>query len=126
MWGSLKRGVYLCTALYTCMCSEFNFRLSSFYLYNFASLSGPSLCQSVVNLISELQEQMCRIQEELSCKIQEKKAAEIQEDGDTDTSASLNHSAEAEETSAGDPSSGDLGAEELCHCGRESVGTERT
>ncbi|XP_026769723.3 liprin-beta-2 isoform X2 [Pangasianodon hypophthalmus] len=76
--------------------------------------------ESVVNLISELQEQMCRIQQELSCKIQEKKAAEIQEDEDTDSDASLNESAEAEETSAEEQSSGDLGAEELCHCGRES------
>lgn len=69
---------------------------------------------------------MCRIQQELSCKIQEKKAAEIQEDEDTDTEASLNESAEAEETSAEEQSSGDLGAEELWHCGRESVGTECT
>lgn len=82
------------------------------------------LCQSVVNLISELQEQMCRIQQELSCKIQEKKAAEIQEDEDTDTDALLNEPASAEETSAEEQSSGDLSAEELCHCERESVGTE--
>ncbi|XP_058244402.1 liprin-beta-2 isoform X2 [Hemibagrus wyckioides] len=76
--------------------------------------------ESVVNLISELQEQMCRIQQELSCKIQEKKAAELQEDEDTDTDASQSESAEAEETSAEEQSSEDLGAEELCPCGRES------
>ncbi|XP_017321787.2 liprin-beta-2 isoform X4 [Ictalurus punctatus] len=76
--------------------------------------------ESVVNLISELQEQMCRIQQELCCKVQEKKAAEIQEDEEAGTDASLNGSGEAEETSAEEQSSGDLGAEELCHCGRES------
>ncbi|XP_053478463.1 liprin-beta-2 isoform X2 [Ictalurus furcatus] len=76
--------------------------------------------ESVVNLISELQEQMCRIQQELCCKVQEKKAAEIQEDEGAGTDASLNESGEAEETSAEEQSSGDLGAEELCHCGRES------
>lgn len=61
---------------------------------------------------------MCRIQQELSSKIQEQKAAEIQEDEGSDS--------EAEETSAEEQSSGDLGAEELCHCRRESVGTECT
>lgn len=69
---------------------------------------------------------MCRIQQELSCKIQEKKAAEIQQDKDTDTDTSPDESAEAEGTSAEERSSGDLGAEEFCPCGRESVGTECT
>lgn len=76
------------------------------------------LCQSVVNLISELQEQMCRIQQELSSKIQEKKAAEILEDEDSDSDTSV------EETSVEEQSSGEFSAEELCHCERESVGTE--
>lgn len=34
----------------------------------------------MVNLISELQEQMCRFQEEISTRIQEKRA--LEEDGD--------------------------------------------
>ncbi|XP_053356002.1 liprin-beta-2 isoform X2 [Clarias gariepinus] len=76
--------------------------------------------ESVVNLISELQEQMCRIQQELFCKIQEKKAAEIQEDGNTDADALMSESVGAEEMSVEEQSSGVLGAEELCHCGRES------
>lgn len=62
---------------------------------------------------------MCRIQQEISSKIQEQKAAEIQEDEGTDTKA-------VEERSAEEQSCGDLGAEELCHCRRESVGTART
>ncbi|XP_055011182.1 liprin-beta-2b isoform X2 [Boleophthalmus pectinirostris] len=37
--------------------------------------------ECVVNLISELQEQMCRFQEEISCKIQERRALEEQEAG---------------------------------------------
>ncbi|XP_047678576.1 liprin-beta-2 isoform X2 [Tachysurus fulvidraco] len=92
-------------------------------LVNMEERQSPSTerqhkAESVVNLISELQEQMCRIQQELSCKIQEKKAAESQEDEDSETDASSVES--AEETSAEDQSSGDLGAEELCSCRRES------
>uniref|UniRef100_A0A8C6WI70 PPFIA binding protein 2 n=1 Tax=Neogobius melanostomus TaxID=47308 RepID=A0A8C6WI70_9GOBI len=37
--------------------------------------------ESVVNLISELQEQMCRFQEEISCRIKEKRAMEEREAG---------------------------------------------
>ncbi|XP_072292075.1 liprin-beta-2b [Eucyclogobius newberryi] len=37
--------------------------------------------ECVVNLISELQEQMCRFQEEISCRIQEKRALEEREAG---------------------------------------------
>ncbi|XP_056134546.1 liprin-beta-2 [Lampris incognitus] len=37
--------------------------------------------ESVVNFISELQEQMCRFQEEINSKIQEKRALEIRVDG---------------------------------------------
>lgn len=69
---------------------------------------------------------MCRIQQELSSKIQEKKAAEIPEDEGSHAEAWAKGSAEAEEASAEEQSSGDLGAEELCHCGRESVGTRCT
>ncbi|XP_063052876.1 liprin-beta-2b isoform X3 [Engraulis encrasicolus] len=38
--------------------------------------------ESVVNLISELQEQMCKFQEEISCRIQEKRALEGHHQGD--------------------------------------------
>lgn len=43
------------------------------------SLTRPVQC--VVNLISELQEQMCKFQEEISSRIQEKRALEEQEAG---------------------------------------------
>lgn len=46
------------------------------------SFSPPPLLlrsQCVVNLISELQEQMCRFQEEISTRIQEKRALEERE-----------------------------------------------
>uniref|UniRef100_A0AAV2L2D0 SAM domain-containing protein n=1 Tax=Knipowitschia caucasica TaxID=637954 RepID=A0AAV2L2D0_KNICA len=43
--------------------------------------SKNNKAECVVNLISELQEQMCRFQEEISCKIQEKRALEEQEAG---------------------------------------------
>lgn len=39
------------------------------------------VCQTVVNFISELQEQMCRFQKEINSKIREKKALETQADG---------------------------------------------
>ncbi|XP_046720651.1 liprin-beta-2 isoform X2 [Silurus meridionalis] len=78
------------------------------------------LQQSVVNLISELQEQMCKIQQELSSKIQEKKPVKNQDDEDSGTDASLNEPAEAEGTSTGEQSSGNFSSEELCHCGKES------
>lgn len=40
---------------------------------------SPPLSQCVVNFISELQEQMCRFQAEISTRIQEKKALEEKE-----------------------------------------------
>ncbi|XP_049339493.1 liprin-beta-2 isoform X7 [Astyanax mexicanus] len=81
--------------------------------------------ESVVNLISELQEQMCRIQQELSCKIQEKKAAESREvDPEQGGDSSPPEVPEKESEQAGDrpvvaQGHGGL-AEELCRCGRES------
>ncbi|XP_036440766.1 liprin-beta-2 isoform X3 [Colossoma macropomum] len=82
--------------------------------------------ESVVNLISELQEQMCRIQQEISSKIQEKKAAESQDvdpgqGGESIPAESpLNGSVQAEDRPVVEQSKQDLGAEELCRCGRES------
>lgn len=45
-------------------------------------------CQCVVNLISELQEQMCKFQEEISTRIQEKRALEEKEARQGDPSGS--------------------------------------
>ncbi|KAI5098513.1 liprin-beta-2 isoform X2 [Silurus meridionalis] len=84
------------------------------------STERPHKAESVVNLISELQEQMCKIQQELSSKIQEKKPVKNQDDEDSGTDASLNEPAEAEGTSTGEQSSGNFSSEELCHCGKES------
>lgn len=48
---------------------------------HFSQFSLPHcICQTVVNFISELQEQMCRFQKEINSKIQEKKALEIPAD----------------------------------------------
>lgn len=67
--------------------SQLTFIPSSFssHLTN-SSLLLPFICpplllpsQCVVNLISELQEQMCRFQEEISTRIQEKRALEERE-----------------------------------------------
>lgn len=44
-------------------------------------LSPHCVCQTVVNFISELQEQMCRFQEEINSKIQGKQASEVPPDG---------------------------------------------
>lgn len=62
-----------------------SFLFSSLHLTN-SSLPLPFTCppslhpsQCVVNLISELQEQMCRFQEEISTRIQEKRALEEME-----------------------------------------------
>ncbi|XP_026855328.2 liprin-beta-2 isoform X1 [Electrophorus electricus] len=82
--------------------------------------------EHVVNLISELQEQMCRIQQELSCKIREKQDAEAQElDPDEGAGASPAEAlpggaVEAEDGPMLEPGSGGLDAEERCCCGKES------
>lgn len=47
-------------------------------------LSPGCVCQSVVNFISELQEQMCRFQKEINCKIREKKALQTPPGGSLD------------------------------------------
>lgn len=54
---------------------------SSIHLICCPSFCPPPLLpsQCVVNLISELQEQMCRFQEEISTRIQEKRALEERE-----------------------------------------------
>lgn len=49
----------------------------------FLSILSFCFCQTVVNFISELQEQMCRFQEEINSKIQEKKALEILADSNS-------------------------------------------
>ncbi|XP_076848631.1 liprin-beta-2 isoform X3 [Brachyhypopomus gauderio] len=82
--------------------------------------------EHVVNLISELQEEMCRIQQELSCKIREKRDAEAQElDPDEGAGASPPEAlpggaVEAEDGPVLEPGSGGLDAEEICCCGKES------
>ncbi|KAI5624340.1 liprin-beta-2 isoform X2, partial [Silurus asotus] len=77
------------------------------------STERPHKAESVVNLISELQEQMCKIQQELSSKIQEKKPVKNQDDEDSGTDAPLNEPAEAEGTSTGERSSGNNLLQEL-------------
>ncbi|KAI4892389.1 hypothetical protein NFI96_011687, partial [Prochilodus magdalenae] len=81
---------------------------------------------SVVNLISELQEQMCRIQQELSSKIQEKKAAESREvdpgqggEG-SPTEPDLNLSVQADDGPVVEQRDQGLGPEEISRCGKES------
>ena len=55
----------------------------------------------MVNLISELQEQMCRFQEEISTRIQEKQALERREAQQGATGASLARAVSPEAGSAG-------------------------
>ncbi|XP_041965606.1 liprin-beta-2b isoform X5 [Alosa sapidissima] len=69
--------------------------------------------ESVVNLISELQEQMCKFQEEISTRIQEKRALEGQ------------GNAGAREPHSQSPSLGLLGSpdpDDCCHCRGENAG----
>ncbi|KAM3876743.1 liprin-beta-2 [Diretmus argenteus] len=100
--------------------------------------------ESVVNFISELQEQMCRFQKEINSKIQEKKAWEIQADGSSQEACHTG-STEAQSSNLGlscdrapevmheleeapdrpDGNTHSLGesssdAEQQCHCGTES------
>lgn len=73
------------------------------------------LSQSVVNLISELQEQMCKFQEEISNRIQEQRALESL--GDSGTREALDQSP--------DVGLGASDAEECCcrcRSGGENVG----
>lgn len=73
-----------------------------FFLYLFhrpsfvfhSSRRYPHLSQCVVNLISELQEQMCKFQEEISTRIQEKRAMEEREaqQGEPRVSSARGHS----------------------------------
>lgn len=105
------------------------------------------VCQTVVNFISELQEQMCRFQKEINSKIQEKKALEIPADGSSPV-ACLSESTEGQGSDLGpscDRTSGVMhkleeathgpdgnthsleegssDAEQQYHCGGERVGT---
>lgn len=55
-----------------------------FFLIPLWILFPGCVCQSVVNFISELQEQMCRFQKEINSKIREKKALETPPGGSLD------------------------------------------
>lgn len=105
------------------------------------------ICQTVVNFISELQEQMCRFQKEINSKIQEKKALEIPADSSSPvacpteptegqgsnpgpscdrTSGVIHKLEEAPDGPDVDTHSleeGSSDAEQPYHCGGESVGT---
>uniref|UniRef100_A0A667XPK9 Liprin-beta-1/2 coiled-coil domain-containing protein n=1 Tax=Myripristis murdjan TaxID=586833 RepID=A0A667XPK9_9TELE len=104
--------------------------------------------ETVVNFISELQEQMCKFQKEINNKIQEKKALEIQADSSSQEACpawsteaqSSNQGLSCDSTPevmhklekpSGRPdgntcslreSSSDAGQQQ-CHCGTESVGS---
>ncbi|XP_041849525.1 liprin-beta-2 isoform X2 [Melanotaenia boesemani] len=101
--------------------------------------------ETVVNFISELQEQMCQFQKEINSKIQEKKALENPADSrfpvvcptESTEGQGSNHGVSCDRTSGGmnkleEASDGPDGnthslregssdAEQRCHCGEESV-----
>lgn len=102
------------------------------------------VCQTVVNFISELQEQMCRFQKEINSKIQEKKALEIPVDSSSPvacpteategqasnpgppcdrTSGTKHKLEEAPEGNTHSLEEGSPDAEQQHNCGGESVGT---
>lgn len=121
--------------------TTFSFSLSKC----FSQFFPPNhICQTVVNFISELQEQMCRFQKEINSKIQEKKAMESPADSsspaicptestegqDSNPGPSCDRASEVmhelEEAPDGDTRSleeGSSNAELQHHCGGESVGT---
>lgn len=126
--------------------SLFSFFLSSCVLKNnnFPYFPLPFVCQSVVNLISELQEQMCRFQQEINCRIREKTGqadSSLQKACDTGSTDAQNpdhglacdgspeevHDSGLEESPDVIPFSGmdnSSSTEEQCCCGRGSVGRE--
>uniref|UniRef100_A0A087YHM2 PPFIA binding protein 2 n=1 Tax=Poecilia formosa TaxID=48698 RepID=A0A087YHM2_POEFO len=98
--------------------------------------------ETVVNFISELQEQMCQFQKEINSKIQEKKALEISTDsrfpvvGPTESpegrgknftvscdgpSGCMQKLEETPDRPLGNLGEGSSDAEQLCHCGGERV-----
>ncbi|XP_032416952.1 liprin-beta-2 isoform X3 [Xiphophorus hellerii] len=98
--------------------------------------------ETVVNFISELQEQMCQFQKEINSKIQEKKALEISADsrfpvvGPTESpegrgknftvscdgpSGCMQKLEETPDRPLGNLGEGSSEAEQLCHCGGERV-----
>ncbi|XP_014846232.1 PREDICTED: liprin-beta-2-like isoform X4 [Poecilia mexicana] len=98
--------------------------------------------ETVVNFISELQEQMCQFQKEINSKIQEKKALEISTDsrfpvvGPTESpegrgknftvscdgpSGCMQKLEETPHRPLGNLGEGSSDAEQLCHCGGERV-----
>lgn len=118
-----------------------NVSLNSFF---FLLSSSFSVCQTVVNFISELQEQMCRFQKEINSKIQEKKALQIPSDSSSTVACSAeatdgqtsNHGPshdrtsgvmhkleEAPDENTHSPEEGSSDAEQQSNCGGESVGT---
>lgn len=120
------------------------YSISSSLSKHFSQFFSPHcICQTVVNFISELQEQMCRFQKEINSKIQEKKAleSEIPADGSSPV-ACPTESTKGEGSNPGpscdrtseevpDGPDGDThslaesssDAEQQYHCEEESVGT---
>ncbi|XP_008295296.1 liprin-beta-2 isoform X2 [Stegastes partitus] len=93
--------------------------------------------ETVVNFISELQEQMCQFQKEINSKIQEKKALEIPADSRSPTacpaesaegqasnpgvsSGAMHKLEEAPDGNTHSPKEGSSDAEQQYHCGGES------
>lgn len=128
--------MYSSTDIVYIISSSFSKPLPQFFLPN-------CICQTVVNFISELQEQMCRFQKEINSKIQEKKALEIPADSSPvvcpaesiegqgsnpgpsgDRTSGVMY--KLEETPDGNTNileEGSSDAEQQYHCGGESVGT---
>lgn len=124
------------------------YSISSSISKRFSQFFPPHcICQTVVNFISELQEQMCRFQKEINSKIQEKKALEVPADSNSPvacptestegqasnpgpscdrTSGVMHKLEEAPDGPDGNTHSleeGSSDAEQQYHCGGESVGT---
>lgn len=97
----------------------------------FSSPLSHWLLQSVVNFISELQEQMCRFQKEINNKIQEKKAQEFPvsspPEAPTDQSPCMGSSRDRTPGQRRRPEGERRGQssphmQQQCHCGGQSVG----
>lgn len=136
--------IWLQTFYIHAMHKSFTQFLSSFLNFFFSIFFSPhSICQTVVNFISELQEQMCQFQKEINSKIQEKKTSESSTDSSfpvvcpTESaegrgknftvscdgpSGGMHKLEEAPDRPLGNLREGSSDAEQLRHCGGERVG----
>lgn len=129
-----------------CTSSSHCYLFVLFFFFSSIVFLPHYLCQTVVNFISELQEQMCQFQKEINSKIQEKKALKMPADRELPMACStestevqgsnlgmccdrtsggipkLEEASDGPDGNTHSPRESSSDAEKRCHCRGDSVG----